>query len=67
MASLAPVKSQGANRAIDSFEKSRDIRFSPRQRQAIISALETGVLVITGGPGTGKTTIINCIISLLSH
>ncbi|MGN0972392.1 MAG: helix-hairpin-helix domain-containing protein, partial [Aristaeellaceae bacterium] len=67
MASLAPVKSQGANRAIDSFEKSRNIRFSPRQRQAIISALETGVLVITGGPGTGKTTIINCIISLLSH
>ncbi|MGN1021663.1 MAG: ATP-dependent RecD-like DNA helicase [Aristaeellaceae bacterium] len=67
MASLAPVKSHGANRAIDAFEKSRDIRFSPRQRQAIISALETGVLVITGGPGTGKTTIINCIISLLSH
>ena len=67
MASLAPVKSRGANKAIDSFEKSRDIRFSPRQRQAIISALETGVLVITGGPGTGKTTIINCIISLLSH
>ncbi|MBQ8653625.1 MAG: ATP-dependent RecD-like DNA helicase [Clostridia bacterium] len=67
MAAIAPVKSRGADRAIDRFEKSRDIRFSPRQREAIISALETGVLVITGGPGTGKTTIINCIISLLAQ
>ncbi len=67
MAALAPVKSRGANKAIDRFEKSRGIQFSQRQRQAIVSALETGVLVITGGPGTGKTTIINCIISLLAQ
>lgn len=66
MAALAPVKSRGANKAIDRFEKSRGIQFSIRQREAIIKALETGVLVITGGPGTGKTTIINCIISLLA-
>jgi len=52
---------------IDKFEKTRNIRFSERQREAIISALEQGVLVITGGPGTGKTTIINCIISLLAN
>lgn len=67
MAALAPVKSRGANREIDRFEKKQGIRFSEKQRQAIISALETGVLVITGGPGTGKTTIINCIISLLAQ
>ena len=66
MASLAPVKSRGAHRDIDRFEKERGIRFSEKQRDAIISALEQGVLVITGGPGTGKTTIINCIIRLLS-
>lgn len=66
MASLAPVKSCGAHRDIDRFEKERGIRFSERQREAIISALEQGVLVITGGPGTGKTTIINCIIRLLA-
>ena len=66
MASLAPVKSRGAHRDIDRFEKERGIRFSERQREAIISALEQGVLVITGGPGTGKTTIINCIIRLLA-
>ena len=66
MASLAPVKSRGAHRDIDRFERDRGIRFSEKQRDAIISALEQGVLVITGGPGTGKTTIINCIIRLLS-
>ncbi|MGN0779534.1 MAG: AAA family ATPase, partial [Aristaeellaceae bacterium] len=67
MAALPTVTSEGAAQAIDRFEKGRGIHFSDRQRQAIISAMETGVLVITGGPGTGKTTIINCIISLLSH
>ena len=66
MASLAPVKSCGAHGDIDRFERERGIRFSEKQREAIISALEQGVLVITGGPGTGKTTIINCIIRLLS-
>ena len=66
VAALAPMKSVGAEWDIDRFEKSRRMHFSPKQRQAIIAALEQGVLVITGGPGTGKTTIINCIISLLA-
>ena len=67
MASLAPGKSSNrVHKDIDLFEKTRNIRFSERQREAIVSALEQGVLVITGGPGTGKTTIINCIISLLA-
>ena len=50
---------------IDRFEQQQGITFSARQREAIRSALSHGVLVITGGPGTGKTTIINCIIGLL--
>ena len=40
------------------------ITFAQEQRQAIIEAMSNGVLVITGGPGTGKTTIINAIIQL---
>ena len=52
---------------IDRFEKKHRISFSQRQREAISAAASEGVLVITGGPGTGKTTIINCIISLLSR
>ncbi len=49
------------------FERTQGITFSEKQKEAILCALEFGVLVITGGPGTGKTTIIRCIISLLQH
>ena len=49
------------------FERDRGITFSENQRIAIQHALAHGVLVITGGPGTGKTTIINCIIHLLQQ
>ena len=47
---------------IAAFERDNHITFSPTQRAAIQSATESGVLVITGGPGTGKTTLINCIL-----
>ena len=67
MASLAPSRRGRAGKDIDRFEKRQQIQFSPRQREAILTALEQGVLVITGGPGTGKTTIIQCIIRLLAE
>lgn len=51
---------------IDELEGVEGIRFHEQQRQAIKSAVQNGMCVITGGPGTGKTTIINCIIRLLS-
>ena len=40
------------------------IAYSAQQEQAIRSAAESGLLLVTGGPGTGKTTIINGILSL---
>ena len=66
MAAVHPGVYRHADRDISRFEKKHRIAFSPRQRETISRALETGVFVITGGPGTGKTTIINCILSLLS-
>ena len=66
MCAIRPDKFAGAVRAVSDFEKRRGIQFSANQREAIVRALETGVFVITGGPGTGKTTIINCILELLS-
>ena len=66
MAAIRPGAYAQAGRAITRFERDHGISFSSRQREAISQALETGVFVITGGPGTGKTTIINCILSLLS-
>ena len=50
---------------ITDFEKEHAITFSENQRRAVREALKKGLLVITGGPGTGKTTIIRCILSLL--
>ena len=50
---------------IAKFEREQDIVFSEKQRAAVMLALDEGVVVITGGPGTGKTTIINCIITLI--
>lgn len=46
---------------IQNFEKENGVSFAPSQKEAIKGALENGVEVITGGPGTGKTTIIKCI------
>ncbi len=52
---------------IDRFEKREGIAFSPTQREALLRATQSGVLVITGGPGTGKTTLLNCILHILGH
>ncbi len=50
---------------ITHFEELNKIKFHPDQKKAIINAINSGVSIITGGPGTGKTTIVKCIISLL--
>lgn len=50
---------------IDRFEQRNGIVFSPKQREAISTAVKSDLLIITGGPGTGKTTIINCILDTL--
>lgn len=47
---------------ISSIEKAEQITLDELQKEAIRQAAEQGVLVITGGPGTGKTTTINAII-----
>ena len=49
---------------IDVFERTFDIYLDSDQRAAVQTALNSGVSVITGGPGTGKTTIIRCILEL---
>lgn len=53
--------------AIAFFEKLNNITFDEQQRNAIDMSLKSGVSVITGGPGTGKTTIIKCILNILEQ
>ncbi|MCD8187661.1 MAG: ATP-dependent RecD-like DNA helicase [Ruminococcus sp.] len=51
---------------IDIEEEENKIKYEKLQRQAITSALSKGLMVMTGGPGTGKTTTLNAIISIFS-
>ena len=52
---------------IDIVSEMENITLSNTQRQAINTCLNSNVSVITGGPGTGKTTIIKCIIDILER
>lgn len=49
------------------IEESDGIQYAERQKQAISEALTKGLLILTGGPGTGKTTTLNAIIRLLKE
>ena len=52
---------------IDVAEQENDIVYEQKQRMAINAALSKGFMVLTGGPGTGKTTTLNAIISLFEQ
>ena len=52
------------NAIIDMEEAEKNIRYEEKQRQAITTAVSRGLMVLTGGPGTGKTTTLNAVISI---
>lgn len=52
------------SKLIDIEEKTKIITYADKQREAIALALSKGFLILTGGPGTGKTTTLKAIISL---
>ena len=52
---------------IRAVEKASGIAYSSEQAEAIREAATSGLLLITGGPGTGKTTILNGLLSLLGQ
>jgi exodeoxyribonuclease V alpha subunit len=54
-------------KAVQWVQKSLDMTLAERQVEAVRRAVEDKVLVITGGPGTGKTTIINAILKIFAR
>ena len=67
MAKKMPKKYNNLENLLLELEKINDIKYNDEQKKAIIKALENNILIITGGPGTGKTTIIKAITELYQH
>lgn len=57
-----PAGRPAPEKEVDRLEKQMGIKYGKRQREAIITAVEKGMLILTGGPGTGKTTTLNGIL-----
>ena len=49
---------------IEKVELASSISFAPMQREALFASLENGVMILTGGPGTGKTTVVKAMLSI---
>ncbi len=64
MIGLKTKSSANVEKLISKLENMYDISYAPLQKQSIELALNNRILVITGGPGTGKTTILKGILSL---
>lgn len=61
------IDSVQAGNVIARIEADENIQLDDMQKQAVIEAARNGILIITGGPGTGKTTTINTIIKYFEH
>ena len=64
LASLEPNRNKRLSNYLSELEKVNSIEYNDKQKEAITKALENHILIITGGPGTGKTTIIKAIVEL---
>lgn len=64
---MATTNDYDVSKDIENFEMFNDFKFHTEQKKAIEMAINSGVSVITGGPGTGKTTIVKCIIQIFNQ
>ena len=60
---IKPAVLEKENKA--AIEKKDKIELDKMQKDAVFQAVQNGIMIITGGPGTGKTTTINTIIQIM--
>lgn len=61
-----PFRISGLEQSIEMLQQKYGIEYAPEQKRAIKLAVSNGVTIITGGPGTGKTTVIKAILNIFS-
>lgn len=62
-----PVKGDDFAGTVDAWQQAAGVTLAAAQREAVMAALEHGVLVLTGGPGTGKTVTVKGILAVLAE
>lgn len=62
MKSNKPVSTEKINRALQAYQEDNDITLAEKQKEAVISCFQNPVTIITGGPGTGKTTVTKAVL-----
>lgn len=67
MLRFPPAAMPALSEEIDAVEQESGIHYGEKQRLAISTAVEKGLLILTGGPGTGKTTTVNGILRLFER
>lgn len=67
VASFPPAYLESLPDQIDAIERKNGVLYEEQQRRAIVTAANKGLLILTGGPGTGKTTTIKGIISIFER
>lgn len=59
---LLPSEEEKVRRLLAALEKEQGLELDELQRQAVLQSVKSGLMILSGGPGTGKTTTINTII-----